>query len=197
VQAKIPEGTAAAKLLAKLSSLTKPETVQALARLSSEEVARLSLLENSLLDLQANDPEKLARQLNVRARRVQALARHLKAIEAALSAQAVARVIAVRTDYYRKSEEARRLREATFPTGMLAGTGSDAWTRLWEAARRFSQESAYPNQPFPVVEDGAYCVLCQQDMDHAATHRLKQFEAFGASTTETEPMGELERPGIR
>ncbi len=29
-------------------------------------------------------------------------------------------------------------------------------------------------------------MLCQQDLDHAASHRLKQFEAFVASTTERE-----------
>ena len=57
---------------------------------------------------------------------------------------------------------------------------------LWEAARRFSQEQAYPGQAFPVVENGAHCVLCQQDLDHAASHRLRQFEAFVASTTERE-----------
>lgn len=186
VQQHIPEGTAVAKLLASISSLTKPESVQALARLSPEEEARLGLLEKSLLDLQVNDPEKLIRQLTLRAGRVQALARHLKEVEAALSAEAMAAVFDARTESRRKSEEARRLREATFPAGMLAGTGSEPWTILWEAARRFSQEHAYPGQVFPVVENGAHCVLCQQDLDHAAVHRLRQFEAFVASTTERE-----------
>lgn len=184
VQAQIPEGTAVASLLANISSLTKAETVQALARLAPEDETRLALLEKSLLDLQANDPEKLVRQLTLRAGRV--LARHLKEVEAALSARAVAAVIGARTEGRRKSEEARRLREATFPAGMLTGTGSETWTALWEAARRFSQESAYPSQAFPVVESGAHCVLCQQDLDHAAAHRLRQFEAFVASTTERE-----------
>lgn len=187
VQAQFPQGTAVAKLLANISSLTKPESVQTLARLSSEEEARLALLEKSLLDLQANDPEKLIRQLNLRAGRVKALARHLlKEVEAALSAQTVAAVFDARTEGRRKSDEARRLREATFPAGMLAGTGSDPWTALWEAARRFSHEQAYPDQAFPVVENGAHCVLCQQDLDHAVGHRLQQFEAFVASTTERE-----------
>src|SRR5262249_31369377 len=76
--------------------------------------------------------------------------------------------------------------EATFPDGMLTGTGFEAWTVLWEAARRFSQESAYPSQAFPVVESGAHCVLCQQDFDDTARHRMNQFEAFVASTTERE-----------
>jgi hypothetical protein len=184
---QIPEGTAVARLLANISSLTKPETVQTLARLSSEEEAQLVLLETSLLDLQANDPEKMIRQLTLRAGRVQALTRHLKEVETALSAQSVAAVFDARMEDRRKNEEARRLREATFPLGgMLAGTGSESWTSLWEAARRFSQEHAYPDQAFPVVRNGAHCVLCQQDIDHAAGHKLRQFEAFVASTTESE-----------
>lgn len=186
VRAQIPEGTAVAKFLTNISSLTKPDVVQALAHLSPEDEARLALLEKSLLDLQANDPEKLIRQLTLRAGRVQTLARHLKDVEAALSADAVAAVLDTRAEGRRKSEEARRLREATFPEGMLAGTGSEPWTALWELARRFSQELAYPDKAFPVIEDGARCVLCQQDLDHTAAHRLKQFEAFVASTTERE-----------
>lgn len=186
VQAQVPEGTTVAKLLANVTSLSKPETVHALARLSPEVEARLTLLEKSLLDLQANDPEKLIRQLTLRAGRVQALARHLKQVEATLSAQTVAAVFEARTEERRKSEEAKRLRDATFPTDMLAGTGSESWTALWEAGRRFSQEQAYPGSAFPVVEDSARCVLCQQNLDHEAAQRLQQFEAFVASTTERE-----------
>jgi len=186
LQAQIPEGTAVAKLLANLSSLTKPEAVQTLARLSPKEEARLALVEKSLLDLQANDPENLIRQLTLRAGRVKALARHLTAVEVELSAQTVSAVFDARTEVRRKSEEARRLRDITFPASMLFGTGSEAWTALWEAARQFSQEQAYPGRGFPVVEAGAHCVLCQQDLDHAAGDRLRQFEAFVASTTERE-----------
>lgn len=186
VQAQIPEGTAVAKFLANISSLTKSDAVQTLACLSAEEEAQLALLEKSLLDLQANDPDKLIKQLTLRVGRLQTLIRHLKDVEAALSADAVVAVFNARTEGCRKSEEAKRLREATFPEGILAGTGSEAWKALWESARQFSQELTYPGQAFPVVEDGARCVLCQQDIEHAAVHRLKQFEAFVASTTERE-----------
>lgn len=186
LQTQVPEGTAVARVLANISSLTEPETVQKLARLSPEDEARLALLEKSLLDLQANDPEKLIRQLTLRAGRVQALTRHLKEVEAALSEEKVVGVFDARTEGRRKSEEAKRLREATFPAGMLAGTGSELWAALWEAARHFSQEHAYPGQAFPVVENSAHCVLCQQDLDQAAVQRLQQFEAFVVSTTERE-----------
>jgi energy-coupling factor transporter ATP-binding protein EcfA2 len=185
-QGEISEGTTAARLIANVSSLTRPEAVKALAQLTPEEDARLARLEKSLIDLQTNDPKKLAQQLSLRAGRVQTLARQLKDIEATLSGQALAEVFSIRAEGFRVAEEARLLREATFPANMLAGTGSETWTALWEAARRFSQEIAYPGQTFPVVEDGAHCVLCQQDLAVAASHRLKQFEEFVVSSTEKE-----------
>ncbi len=186
VQAQIPEGTAAAKLLGNITSLTKPETVHSLTQLSSEEETRLALLEKSLLDLQANDPEKLIRQLTLRSSRIGALARHLKGVGAALSAEAVDAVFSARMEVRRESEKAKKLREITFQSEMLAGTGLEPWTTLWEAARKFSEELAYPGKAFPVLEDEAHCVLCQQDLDHAARHRLQKFEDFVASTTENE-----------
>ena len=186
VQAEIPEGTAVSKLLANITSLTKAETVQELAHLSTEEQSRLALLRDSIRDLQAKDPQKLVQQLKLRAERLQVLARHIADVEAALSPATVDRVFSVRAEGRRTSEQARRLRAATFPPGLLDGTGSETWTHFWDAARRFSQHSAYPNQDFPVVENGAHCLLCQQELGDAARHRLRQFEAFVTSTTETE-----------
>jgi energy-coupling factor transporter ATP-binding protein EcfA2 len=114
------------------------------------------------------------------------LVRHLKEVEAALADNTLKAVFDARTEGRRKSEEAKRLREATFPQGLLQGTGTDVWAALWESARRFSQAQAYPDRPFPVVGDGTQCVLCQQDLDHEAAHRLKQFEDFVVSTVERE-----------
>lgn len=186
VQREVPEGTAVAKLLANLTSLTKPETVQNLGRLSKDEESRLLFLEKSLLDLRANDPEKLIRQLTLRAGRVEALARHLRSVETALSDDAAEAVFAARTEVDRKESEAERLRAVTFPAQMLNGTGSDSWSALWEAARRFSVEHAYPSQTFPMVEHDAKCVLCQQSLDRESGERLRRFEEFVVSTTEQE-----------
>ena len=183
---QVPEGTAVAKLLENITSLTRPETVSGLARLSPEEQVRLNLLEQSLRDLQANDPEKLARQLTLLSGRIRLLVQHLRDIEIALSEDAVTTVFDARAKCRQKGEEAKRLREATFPEDTLDGTGSQIWSSMWDAARRYSKEAAYPDQEFPVVENGAQCVLCQQDIEHAASHRLTQFATFVASTTEQE-----------
>lgn len=183
---EVPETTAVARLLKGLTSLTKPESVSKLATLSEEEGARLEQVEKSLLDLQANDPEKLLRQLRLQATRTRSLAQHLGSVEALLSDVAVDEVFAARTEWLRKQEEAERLRGATIPDTLLAGTGSDAWKEMWRAARTLSEGQAYPGQPFPVVDEGARCLLCQQGIDHDAGHRLTQFEAFVVSTTEKE-----------
>lgn len=182
----VSEGTAVARLLTNINSLTNPETVKALATLSPEEAARFALLEKSLIDLQANDPKKLVQQLNVLLGRVQSLGRHVNSLESALSDNAAVATLQLRTEGLRKSEEAKRLREATFPEGTLNGTGSETWTTLWEAAQQFSEENAYPGQTFPITDDGALCVLCQQNVDHAAAHRLRQFSTFVSSVTERE-----------
>ena len=186
VQAQVSRDTEVAKLLANINSLTKPERVRSLSRLSPKEESRLAFLEKSLLDIKANDPEKLYQELVLRAGRVQILARHIRMIEDVLSPAAVDAVFALRARGRRKREEARKLREGAFPEGLLTGTGTEPWSSLWESARRFSEELAYPEIPFPSVGDADRCVLCQQDLAHAARKRLKAFEAFVASATERE-----------
>ena len=186
IVAQIPPGTAAAKLAGNINSLTKPEAVQAVTRLSADEEARQGFLEKALQDLQANDPEKLIAQLNIRVSRVRALGEHLKGMESTLSDGEVAAVFDARKEGRRKSEEAKRLREGTFPQTLLRGTGGEQWKALWESSRLFSEQQAYPEKPFPVTEDGSKCLLCQQDLDHAAVHRLRQFEEFITSATERE-----------
>ena len=52
------------------------------------------------------------------------------------------------------------------------------WKNLFEAARRYSTESAYPSEVFPHVCTGAQCPLCQQPLDQEAANRLQRFENF-------------------
>ena len=183
---EVPEGTAAAKLVSRLSSLTKAEEVKALGTLSKDENSRLVLIEKKLFDLKANDAAKLVRELTLRADRFRILAQHLSKLDRDLSQQAAERVFETRSLTVKKQEEATTLREKTFLPDLLPGTGSESWNEMWEAGRRFSERNAYPDQPFPVTTDGARCVLCQQDIGSDAATRLRQFEAFIVSPAEKE-----------
>lgn len=65
-----------------------------------------------------------------------------------------------------------------FADDPLPNIGSDVWRSLWEAARRYSENQAYPGIPFPMTGDDARCVLCQQELGPEGADRLARFEAF-------------------
>ncbi|MBS1269211.1 MAG: hypothetical protein MAG794_00157 [Gammaproteobacteria bacterium] len=183
---QVQEGTAVARLLGSLSSLTRPDDVRALATLSDDENTRLTLLKSKLADLQASDPAKTARELSMRAGRFRALAKHLNDVSNALSSEAVRNVFDAQQDAQSKAEAVQKLRENTFSEGLLSGTGSASWGEMWEKAREFSQAEAYPEDSFPVTTEDAVCVLCQQGLSADAGARLQQFETFVTSTAEKE-----------
>lgn len=183
---EVPEGTVAAKLLSTITSLTNPDAVTSLATFSEEEKGRVAIIRKKLTDLQSSDPEKLSRELNLRSQRLRTLSDKIKSIESALSEETVKDVFKALEKAKSKKLQSDALRGATFGDELLEGTGSDAWMALWEAARAFSNEEAYPGQKFPAVEDDALCVLCQQGLDHDACKRLMQFEKYIRSSAETE-----------
>lgn len=49
---------------------------------------------------------------------------------------------------------------------------------MWEAARAYSEQHAYPNEGFPALSEGALCVLCQQPLGPEGRHRVDRFERF-------------------
>ena len=60
----------------------------------------------------------------------------------------------------------------------LNGAGSDAWEKLYRAAKAFSEESAYPDRAYPPVDSGDRCVLCMQELSPDARTRMKRFKKF-------------------
>ena len=82
-------------------------------------------------------------------------------------------------------QEAANLLARSFESDPLSGVGSSPWKTLWESARRFSEEQAYPDRSFPVVEDESRCILCQQTLDSEGRDRLSRFETFVKDDTQT------------
>ena len=65
-----------------------------------------------------------------------------------------------------------------FAEEALPDIGSEVWRGLWESARRYSEQQAYPETAFPFTGDAALCVLCQQELSDEAVNRLNRFERF-------------------
>ena len=61
---------------------------------------------------------------------------------------------------------------------LLPGTGEQVWKMLFDAARKYSTETAYTKHEFPHTSEEAVCLLCQQPLDESTRQRLKRFEQY-------------------
>jgi energy-coupling factor transporter ATP-binding protein EcfA2 len=166
--------TAVGELVTGLSGKTKPEDVERLAQLTEAETARLQTL---TADLGA-DPARIVRQLQAQESRIRATLERLEQVEAAATETNLVALRAARGRLMTARAAAQAASTDLFRDEQLPDIGSETWRALWEAARAYSQASAYPEQPFPVTDSTSHCVLCQQSLDEPAARRLSSFEAF-------------------
>ena len=59
-----------------------------------------------------------------------------------------------------KREAARLAAEKAFSGEPLEGIGGEVWRALWDSARRYSTQVAYPGQEFAASQQDVRCVLC-------------------------------------
>lgn len=65
----------------------------------------------------------------------------------------------------------------------LSGVAStNQWEILYNAAKQYSEEIAYPGESFPKTDD-AVCVLCQQPLDENTIARFTRFKKYMEDTT--------------
>lgn len=166
--------TAVGKLMARLAANTTPATIENLATLTPAEQDRLAQLTADL----AGDPIRAGRQLAALKIKVKGHIARLDGLFASIGDGAVTnlRRLAEAHDTARRAAEAAS--GALFHDEPLPQIGSDVWQALWESARSFSDQEAYPDRHFPVTERDGVCVLCQQELTPVAADRLNRFEAF-------------------
>lgn len=167
--------TAVGKLVASLGPKTNQALVSELANLKPEEEARLVELDKTLAE---SDPKAKAKEMRIQIQRLDALINKIDGASAWVSDPAISKlkdldVAAV------NALQAEKVAAEKFRSGetLLHGTGDAVWMELFEAARRYSTEMAYPAHEFPHVDEGASCVLCQQPLVDGAS-RLKRFDEF-------------------
>lgn len=169
-----------------LSAMTTDDEINFACAMTAEpdkQIAALREEEGHLLD---SDPAVERNRLSGLAERLDAVARHLTTLEAALGPAAEA---TLRTQLA-KATDARKVAQVaasrSFADDALPGTGSPLWHAMWEAARQFSIAESYPGETFPVVRGSARCPLCQQEVGHEGAHRLERFAEILADTTQSE-----------
>ena len=166
--------TAIGRALAGLTADTDRKKVEAAATLSPEETARLERLRDDL----AKNPAKAAAEHALRADNIKRVIAAVRAAEAGSTDEALLSVYTTFSDAQAKREAARLASERAFGGEAVAGVGGEVWRALWESARRYSNETAYPGRPFPPTDGESHCVLCLQPLEQEALDRMTRFDQF-------------------
>ncbi|MCL1886837.1 MAG: AAA family ATPase [Betaproteobacteria bacterium] len=135
--------------------------------------------------LNAN-PANMARQKRERKRQIDGMLTSLQVAANAVSKDHCSEIQNQNRDAKNKRRIASEAAQATTASAVFDGIGTETWISLWEAARNYSIQHAYIDREFPVVSNGASCVLCHQSLDAEAKERLLSFENYVQGTIETE-----------
>ena len=166
--------TEVGQLLSGLSTKTMDAKVEELAGLSETDEAQLKTLAADL----ANDPVQVARQLQRQKAHIDEAKERLNKLADAVSDASNASLGQLYEAHATACSASALVSADLFSDEPLPEVGSDVWRSLWEAARTYSNERAFPEQEFPVTGDDARCVLCHQELSPEATERLSRFESF-------------------
>ena len=168
---KLRQATAQDQTVGELKKIAN--SFSELVDLSDSERDRLGALRK---DMNAPDPAQAANELDAFRVRLEKLRNAILGAGKLLSEQAVISAQKEFTSFCAAKDEtnlSKRQRDA-----YLNGTGEDYWRTLLSAASEFSRKSAYRNEVFPFVENGAQCVLCQQPLSSQGGDNLRAFAEF-------------------
>ncbi len=182
----IPQNTQASQFLNNLTALTKREDVDLVARLTHDEQLELEKLTEVIATAKSENPEKKAADHRIKGSRLRRLTEELKKQSVSLGDASVAQFVRLRDEASNAARVARNAAEKFSGQVTLAGLESSAWRGLWESARVYSKENAYPSLAFPHIEEGAKCVLCQQEMESSTKERLTKLEEFVQGTAQAD-----------
>lgn len=177
---KAAEGTIVRTMIDKLEHNSNIEAFPQMAELNEDERERIVELQEAF----SSDPAARARELRNNVTRLRRLQQNLREAANTLTTELIENIRIKLQDVITKKAAAKAAAEDAFSGQPLSGVGEEVWQELWEAARRYSQQYAFPEQEFPFTENDARCVLCQQLLAQVARDRLTSFENFIKTDTQ-------------
>lgn len=171
------QGSDAARFLQLLSATSSVEKLDDLIAQFDEAKDSIETLKDQEGNLRSTDTTKARQELLRQSEKLLALRSHIESLKAAMGIAALSDLnthqVKVKT-----LDEAASLLARSFESEPLSGVGTSAWKALWEAARQFSTEYAYPGHDFPFLGDKCRCVLCQQELEAQGRERFVHFDEF-------------------
>ena len=168
--------TSVGKMIEGLSAESNKDAVKTLGTLTEEETNHATELEKALKEA---DPLSKAKELQLSATRLKEYADKLAKSLAWVSSEAVEKIQRI-VEEREAAKTAETTAANTLRAGeeLLPGTGDQIWKLLFEAARRYSTEVAYPEDEFPPVAEDKVCPLCQEELGKVGTQRLNRFDEY-------------------
>lgn len=164
------------KLISNLSEKSDAKVITSIGTLTDDDTKRIAELEKALKEV--NHLVK-AEESRLSAIRLKTYAERLTKPLVWISEEAVGKLQKLSNKKIAsEAAEKQAAEELRAGEDLLPGTGDQAWKLLFEAARRYSTESAYPEEDFPPTVEGKVCPLCQEDLPETGTQRLKRFDNY-------------------
>lgn len=173
-----PEGSSNTKAvlwLERIKDTTSSEEIEDNCSWSEADEVALSTKRQQLVE---TDPIDKMKQFKNTAQNIKKLQGILTDIRNALVDDSCTKIIEAKFDYTNKKKAAEEDAKRVFEGFPLDGVGSESWKLLWEQARIYSEQLAYPGKSYPYTEIDSNCVLCQQPLSPEAQGRLRSFESF-------------------
>ncbi len=180
-----PDGalTHAGYWYAALTSQTKQTEVNENCAWSAADDEELAELAKYLAE---RSPKDRAKEFETRKTFIDGLVASLTEHCAAFSDDSCQALMELRKAAREKQQTAELAAKVNLQDAVLKGIGSKQWLALWDIARTYSTEVAYPEQAFPNVAADARCVLCHQELLPEASRRLTSFDEYVANEAATE-----------
>ncbi|CAH8712472.1 AAA family ATPase [Paenibacillus thiaminolyticus] len=135
-------------------------------------------LNNIRQQLTETDPIEKMKQYRNSSKNIKKLHSLLSDVNDSMSVELCTEIINAKSDYLKKKKAADEDAIKVFEGLPLEGVGTDSWKLLWEHAKSFSEQHAYPNETFPYTSINSNCVLCHQPLSSEARERLNSFESY-------------------
>ncbi len=168
--------TEVGKIIESLSANSNTSAITTLGTLSEADINRLNDLERALKEA---DPLSKAKEFRLSAIRLKTYGDKLAKPLAWVSPEAVEKLKKL-AEEKNSAESAETKAADVLRAGeeLLPGTGGQVWKLLFEAARRYSTEVAYPDKEFPPSTADEICPLCQETLNSSGSERLMRFEEY-------------------
>ncbi len=178
-------GTASAQFLESLSETTKDEVIQTATEWTSQDELQLAAQEELARASDSTKATQEVARLDKIKGRISDAANAVSILVVAcaeLTNEAIRKVLGEINAA--QLAHASAVAERQTPETLPGVASTNQWEILYRAAKQYSEEIAYPGEPFPKTRN-AVCVLCQQLLDKDAVARFGRFKKFMEDATST------------